>query len=264
MFVYPYAGGGGVEYYRWNERVPRGIEICPLILPGRETRLSEAAFTSMPEIVAELLAGIEPHLDTPFSFLGHSMGAWVAYELVHALRDRERPGPDMLHVCARQAPQVGSCLPPLHELPLPRFVQELQQRWGAFPAKVMEAQDLVDLIVPTMRADLRVLHEYSEPSRRTPLELPIAGWWGEGDRAVPFSAMQQWQQCTSGRFTLRTLQGGHFFHRGPNLELIRGVLSAIADVRRQRAGRGDSAVARGLHASVLKAPAPTISERNES
>ena len=233
LFVCPYAGGGGLEYYWWNERVPEGVQICPLILPGRETRLGEPALTSMSEVVDELLSSLARHLDKPYSLLGHSMGAWVGYELLRTLLTRNYPAPDTFHVCARQAPSAGSCLPPLHDLPAARFIAEVQERWGALPQKVLQATDLLELIIPAMRADLKILHDYVELQGRPPLDIPIAAWWGEGDAAVPYAQMERWREYTTRRFTINKMQGGHFFHRGPNLTLIRGVFSAIARARRE-------------------------------
>ena len=68
----------------------------------------------MAELVAALGDAIEPHLDEPFAFFGHSMGAVVAFELARLLRRRHRPLPRLLVASGARAPQFrrGHVPPP--------------------------------------------------------------------------------------------------------------------------------------------------------
>ena len=79
LFWFPHAGGG--------TNIPadrRPTYAVAVRLPGRESRLAEAPFTRMAPLVDALATAIEPHLDRPFAFFGHSMGAVVAFELARA------------------------------------------------------------------------------------------------------------------------------------------------------------------------------------
>src|SRR3954466_6236608 len=76
IFCFPYAGGGAAIYRRWGERFPATVAVFPVQLPGRENRVNEVPYTSMPTLVAELGSVIRPYLDKPFVFFGHSMGAF--------------------------------------------------------------------------------------------------------------------------------------------------------------------------------------------
>jgi hypothetical protein len=40
LFCLPHAGSGSAAFYRWKRLLP-GIDVCPVLLPGREMRLSE-------------------------------------------------------------------------------------------------------------------------------------------------------------------------------------------------------------------------------
>jgi hypothetical protein len=46
---------------------------CPIQLPGRESRLNEPPFTSLPELLPLLGKVLLPYLDQAFTFFGHSM-----------------------------------------------------------------------------------------------------------------------------------------------------------------------------------------------
>ncbi|MGO8777296.1 MAG: thioesterase II family protein [Terracidiphilus sp.] len=75
LFCFPYAGGGSAAFAGWRGRLPG---VCPVLLPGRESRTAEAPFERMAPLVQALAAAIAPYLDRPFAFFGHSMGAAVA------------------------------------------------------------------------------------------------------------------------------------------------------------------------------------------
>ena len=86
LFALPYAGGGTAGYYRWRQAMRPAIDVLPLSLPGREARISEAPITDLLGLVAEIADAVGPLLDRPYALVGHSMGAWLAFELARELR----------------------------------------------------------------------------------------------------------------------------------------------------------------------------------
>ena len=70
----------------WPDHLPEWIDVCSILLPGREDRLGEAPFDRLAPLIAGLSDAIRPYLDKPFAFFGHSMGAIVAFELTRHLR----------------------------------------------------------------------------------------------------------------------------------------------------------------------------------
>jgi len=106
LFCFPYAGGSASIYHSWDAELPVGVELCAVQLPGRQNRILEDAFSTMPDLIAALVTALAPALDRPFAFFGHSMGAITAFELARALRRLDRPGPVYLAVSAHRAPQL--------------------------------------------------------------------------------------------------------------------------------------------------------------
>ena len=76
LFCLPYAGGSASVFRDWPDRLPKSVEVCAIQLPGRETRLSEPAFTRLHPLVQELAQALLPSLDRPFAFFGYSVGAF--------------------------------------------------------------------------------------------------------------------------------------------------------------------------------------------
>src|SRR6185295_11175567 len=85
LFCFPYAGGGASAYRGWATALPSDLEVCPVQLPGRESRLREAPFTRPEPLIQTLADVLEPHLDLPFVLFGHSMGGMISFELSREL-----------------------------------------------------------------------------------------------------------------------------------------------------------------------------------
>ena len=77
-------------------------------LPGRETRLNEARFTSLSDVVGPVVEAMRPYLEVPCALFGHSLGAALAYEVAVALSAVSPPAPVHLFVSGRGGPSRGA------------------------------------------------------------------------------------------------------------------------------------------------------------
>jgi surfactin synthase thioesterase subunit/glycosyltransferase involved in cell wall biosynthesis len=220
LFCFPHAGGGAAAFLRWAESLPAGIVLSPVRLPGRESRLAEPPFCEMAPLVAALGQAIEPFLAEPFAFYGHSMGAVVAFELARRLRARGLPLPQRLFVSAARAPQFRKHYTPP---PVPddaQFIAELRRLEGV-PAEVLANEELMQLVLPALRADSALFRNYlctDDP----PLPCPIRAYGGLEDPNVTRAHLEAWAAETTASFALEMFPGGHFFIDSPRF------LSALA------------------------------------
>lgn len=145
LFCFPYAGGGASIYRDWTAALPPVVEVYPVQLPGRQSRLHELPFTRMSLLVPELVEGLQPYLDRPFAFWGHSMGALISFELARHLSHENRPGPLHLFVSGYRAPQLPRLEPPIHQLPEEAFIHELHRLNGT-PDAVLQNRELMRLL----------------------------------------------------------------------------------------------------------------------
>jgi medium-chain acyl-[acyl-carrier-protein] hydrolase len=218
LLCFPYAGGGASRFYSWAERLAPDVEVCAIQLPGRETRLGENAFSSLPSLIDSMAPGLEPYLDRAFAFFGHSNGGLVAFELVRWLRRQARALPHQLVVSASSAPQLPHAEPSIHSLPDAEFIEELRRIQGT-PESILENRELMQLVLPTLRADfaLRETYVYREEK---PLPIPITIFRGQDDSEVPASEAEAWVEQTTGSFGVRVFPGDHFFiHKERDLVL---------------------------------------------
>lgn len=209
LFCFPYAGGGALSFRGWPDRLPPTIEVCPIELPGRGMRLREAPFTRLSLLVEAIAQSLLPHLDKPFAFFGHSMGALISFELARLLLRANGCSLTHLFISGRRAPQIPEPKPPIHRLPETEFLEELRHLNGT-PEAVLANEELMQLLLPTLRADFAVLETYTyrlEP----PLNYPITAFGGLQDPDVSCEMLGAWRDQTSTTFSLQMLPGDHFF-----------------------------------------------------
>lgn len=218
LFCFPYAGGGTAWLRAWADALP-SVEVCAVRLPGRETRLREPPFRRLRLLVDALVPSLMPWLDMPYALAGHSLGALLAFETARALRRAGARTPERLILLGRGAPDRRSRLPQLHTLPDRDFLAAVQSRYGGIPQAVLAEPELVEMILPILRADFELLDTYAlapEP----PLDCPLFVYGGAQDSLIREEDLAAWRQHTSSDFSLRLLPGGHFFPQSPASGLL--------------------------------------------
>ena len=209
LFCFAYAGGGALTFRTWSDSLPMSVEVCAVELPGRGTRLRESPFTRMEPLVQAIAIALLPQLDKPFAFFGHSMGALVSFELACLLRKKYGINPVHLFVSGRRAPQIPNPNPPTYALPKPAFVAQLRRLNGT-PEAVLENAELLQLLLPTVRADFEALETYIHQAE-PPLDCPITAFGGLADSETNIDELEAWANQTTTAFSLQMLPGDHFF-----------------------------------------------------
>lgn len=210
LFCFPYAGVGAAVYRLWPAALPTDLEVCSIQLPGRGNRMNEPALPSIPALVEALLPVLRPQLDLPFAFFGHSMGAVLANEVARALRTQGLT-PRHLIVSGRRPPHWPNPDPALHLLPDAEFVSEINRRYGGIPAEVAQHKELLDLLLPCLRADIAALETHTPSPTREPLSCPISVFGGAADPLTPRAHLDAWRSETSAAFRVRVFPGDHFY-----------------------------------------------------
>ncbi len=224
LFCFPYAGGSAIAYRGWSTEMPEAVEVLPVQLPGRERRLREPPFTKMDPLVDALVEALGPYLDRPFAIFGHSMGAGIGYEWVQRLRREQGLSPVHLSASGREAPQLPSD-EELHKLNDADLSERLREMNGT-PAEVLAHPELMELLLPVLRADFELNETYS-PAGHPPLDCPVTAFGGLADPEVSQEALAAWEETTVGTFKLRMFSGDHFFLHQYQSTLIKMVAEEL-------------------------------------
>ena len=172
-------------------------------------------------MVADLAQNIQPLLDKPFAFFGHSMGGWIAFELARKLRVQQLPMQNHLFVSACGAPHLPDANPKIHQLPDEKFLNELDQLNG-IPAE-LKNPEAMSLLIPIVRADFQLVETY-EYHPDEPLNFPISAFGALDDPRVNRERIEAWSIHTKAKFVSQFFPGNHFFTN----ETKEGILKRIS------------------------------------
>lgn len=247
LLCFPYAGGGASTYHRWTPALPREVEVCPVLLPGRPPRIDSEPYRSVPGLVTAAASALESHLDLPIALYGHSFGAICAFEFARELRRRGFDLPIHLFVSAILAPHklaesLSMMAADTSKLDDRGFIT--QTGAAILNRDALDSSpELAQLTLPVLRADTEALASYryvAEP----PIDCPISVLAGSEDQLMPAGALKSWEELTSRRFELRSVRGGHWFvdtHIDAFTKNFRGMLNRTLRALRTARTRQEAA-----------------------
>ncbi len=230
LLCFPYAGATKHLFARWPDALPPWLDVRALQAPGRGARSRESSIRRFPDLIDALMPHVGSLLDRPVALFGHSMGAVIAFEIARRL-DRLGAPPVHLYVAGCRAPQNPDFdLPPMdasdHDL-----LADLRQLNGT-PLEVFDVPELIQLLLPLLRADYAVLHSYAFVPG-PPLTCPMTVLAGEDDdRETRDGRGEGWRELTTGRWSTVTFPGDHFFVRSAAAALLAHLTASLSDASR--------------------------------
>ncbi|WP_200912947.1 thioesterase II family protein [Frankia sp. AvcI1] len=236
LLCVPFAGAGPAFFHPWRALTADRWRVVPVELPGRERRIMEPPFRNVVEAARKSVDDVAAALGGQAGTVvfGHSLGAVLAYELVHLLSARgvhvERlvvsgsPGP----WTQREQRATG--------LDGDEFLARVEE-FAGFRHEALDHPEMRELILPVLQADCE-MHENYVPSTDEPVSVPILSIRGGSDGLVSAGQAQEWQKATTGEFSYAELPGDHMYL----VDQARAVLDLIGAESFGRAPRGGTPV----------------------
>jgi len=225
LFLFPYAGGGPTVFGKWLTEFDTHIEALIVHYPGRGARHNEAPINRINTLVEKLAQTIQPLLDKPFAFFGHSFGGLIAYELAKQIQ------PQALFISGCGAHHLPNPHPPIHHLPDSEFIQSLQKLNG-IPNEITDNSELIDILLPMLLADFEAFESYSPNSHQ--LSCPIIAFGGLDDPRVSQEQLEGWETLTTASFRSQYFSGDHFFINTNKAGIISSINSELTSTHASR------------------------------
>ena len=195
----PQAGMGAWAFHGWQRNFPPEVEILPVEIPGRNSRMLEPKPTSMQELVRVVFDGLVEYgaFTKPYVLFGHSLGALVAFELLaEALRQGHRT--PSLFIASGARPPCLSALehdadsqqPAISKLPDAEFWQSFESRYGRNPDLALPM--VQNMVLPLLRADFGILEAYAPTREAEPLPCPVVACCAQGDNRLKPGQLGAW------------------------------------------------------------------------
>jgi len=212
LFCFPSSGSAASMYQPWKVLLAQhNIELVALEYPARGTRFCDSPVNSITALTHDLLNQIKPKLahTTEFAFLGHSLGGLVCFETTRLLSKLKLPLPSQLIISARQGPLCNLPSSLLSKQTDEEIIKTLKTM-GGIADEVFEHTELMALMLPIIRADLKLNEEY-RCCDISAISVPITAIYGSHDPVVEKRNVEQWHSFTNSEFELIEMSGDHFY-----------------------------------------------------
>lgn len=237
LLVLPCAGASATMYLRWRRLLPQWLRLVPVELPGRGARLGEPFIEDFERLVVQLCDEQAGVLDGCYALLGHSMGALLAYGIAQRQRALSRPPPRALFVSASPAPSRRDPQRYAGKDDDAALIADLRRQGGTLE-EVFGCAELLRLTLDTLAADYRVCGSFRH-SAPPSLPIPIHAFGGRQDD-IAAERVEAWRHEAGGVFSLDWFDGGHFFIREREQEVLAAI---VRELERQFSGVGHAATA---------------------
>lgn len=211
LFCLPYAGSSSMTYYQWNKFLDKDIDLQPVELAGRGSRIDSPLYDSINGAAQDVCCSIKNQIkNTPYAIFGHSMGSWIAFELYYELKKSGLRMPEHIFFSGNRAPHLNSRRNKIiHNLPENEFKNAIL-KLGATPKVVFEDRALADIFVPLIRADYKITETYLYTAGKSKLECGVSVLCGEDDM-ISEDDIEAWRDHVLNEVDIVYFNGGHFF-----------------------------------------------------
>ncbi|MFD0307864.1 alpha/beta fold hydrolase [Streptomyces sp. NPDC127119] len=222
LLVLPHAGGSAQNFATWANWFSGDLRIVAAQYPARASRAAEPAAADLTHLVDEILDALTDS-EGPLYVFGHSMGAYIGYELCWRRQLAGHPA-EVLFTSGAVPPHRHRPNPPVGVEITDEWLMGLLDMYNGVPDDLAAHPDVISQALSTLRSDVVVFRDYAYGDRRRTLEIPIVAFGGDRDDLVPTSEVERWSELGAAECVTHFLPGGHFYY----LDNMATVTAAVA------------------------------------
>lgn len=227
LICFPYLGGYANSFLGLTSYLNPSIEVWGVTLPGHGGDPS-LPLRNLTEVVDRLFANIKKIIRPNCIFIGHSMGAILAYFLLQKilLTEEECIKPNALILSASLAPSYfgGKKISELAD----HALLEHLQKYGGLSNEIIKEKSLIEYFLPIYRADFKIL-ESAAIYPCQPVKFPVYYFWGENDNIVSLKDALEWRPYFKNEIQFMPFSNAsHMFIESKASEISKNIENAFA------------------------------------
>ena len=223
LFCFPYIMGSAIAFKPWADTsaLDSNVEVLAIELPGRGFREEESLITDKDELFKQLAVAMEPYLDVPFAFYGHSFGCMYASGFIKYLAENSDKAPVAFFPTAFPGPnleEMKNFMGDVYELIVDEKSiknEELNETMVEFLQKLKVPEVLLKnrKLVDSAKVDLLIGKNLYSDVEGHKFKCPIVAFAGRGDDVFVPEQVAQWEHSTSNEFLFVEVDAisGHIF-----------------------------------------------------
>lgn len=226
LFCLPHAGGSASSYAGWKVELRPEITVVPIEAAGKGSRYDEPLYPDWETAVDDLYREIvkELHPGDRYAIFGHSMGSWLAYDILRTIIRKNMPQPEQMFFSGNTPPFMQPKEEAISHLSDAEFIQKILEM-GDTPAEVFET-GMLDFFLPPLRRDYELVEGYEHEFHDAGYGGVMNVCYGNKD-CMSRSDMEAWQRYAHAAFGLKEFDGGHMYFKHSPEELLVSIRNAL-------------------------------------
>ncbi|GKX65194.1 thioesterase II family protein [Inconstantimicrobium mannanitabidum] len=210
LFCLPYAGGSEAIYFEWKKYLDPSIKLHPIELKGRGKRFNEPFYENIQEAVEDIFNNIKDKIEyDEYAIYGHSMGSLLAYELYYKIDAMQVKKPKHIFFSGYKAPNILRKKENIYTLPNYDFMNKVIE-FGGTPEDVINNKELLDLFIPILKNDFKILETYEYIEKEKKIQCDISILNGKQD-SITLKDILAWNKHGGAKCRIYEFDGNHFF-----------------------------------------------------
>lgn len=210
LFCIPHAGGSASTYSLWRNMLDPDIILHPIELAGRGSRFGEAFYKSWEEAIEDVYKKIIYNLkpNEQYAIYGHSMGSWIAYEVLKCICKKSMPQPKHVFFSGNSPAFMESKEEKIGNLPDADFIKKIVDM-GDTPIEVF-GEETIQYFLPPLKHDYQLVESYEHRYENIDFKGGIHVYYGAKD-VMTRDELEQWSRYNHSEFELTEFPSGHMF-----------------------------------------------------
>ncbi|MFD0279719.1 thioesterase II family protein [Kitasatospora sp. NPDC127111] len=227
----PHAGGSASFYLPVSAALSPDVDVLAIQYPGRQDRRMEQPIDDLAVLVDRIHEVLRRQPELPLTFLGHSMGAVIGFELTRRL-EAEGHGPVRLFASGRRAP---STFRQENTFRSDDAILAEVRRLSGTASALLGDDEMMRAALPALRADYKAVEAYRCAPGVT-VDCPITVLTGDSDPKTTLDEAKAWADHTTEPLDLRVFTGGHFFISERSKDVMKVLVEHFQQERTPTAG----------------------------
>jgi len=229
LFCFPFADASAVTFNKWKSYLAPEIELITVKYPGHGKRFNTKLCHTMAALIEDLYSGIMADIKgAPYAFFGHNVGALAAFELCYQIHKHKEKLPVNLFFSGHVSPTYTKNKKVIFDLPDEQFINEIIS-YGGISIEIFESEELKELFLPILRADLEVADRYAVADPDFKLDIDFDVFCSKGDPLLNAEGIAAWKDLTNRECRIINFEGDHMYLMSKGKEVAAYINSILTN-----------------------------------